>query len=236
MPPSTKARVRRTRDYSRPLTREKIAAAAIDIVRDEGADALSMRKVAAVFGVDVAALYRHVRNKDELLEEAGRLAFQEVELDAPTEADLEARLVTLCTAIRDRIARHPELGIHAGGSPWATPFFARANGLIAEQLHEAGLSGDELVHATQAVLHLVTSVAQSEVLTKTTSRKDNRAFARAIQGALPGPVRGHWPTTRATHDWSVDFDAFIAFYQALFACEPSVIKSITPSGCWKIHA
>ncbi len=209
-PPKRPAR-RRTRGHSRPLTRRKIAAAAIDIVRDEGADALSMRKVAAVFGVDVAALYRHVRNKDELLEETGRLASEQVELVAPTEGDLEDRFLGLCAVIRDRIARHPELGIHSGGSPWATPFFARANGLIAELLCEAGLSGDALVHATQTVLHLVTGIAQSEVLTRATTRSDNRAFARTIYESLSDEVRAHWPATRSAHDWSVDFDVFFDF-------------------------
>jgi len=211
MAPPTRPARRRNRGHSRPLTRRKIAAAAIDIVRDEGPEALSMRKVAAVFGVDVAALYRHVRNKDQLLEETGRLASEQVELDSPSEGGFEDRFVALCAAIRDRIARHPELGIHSGGSPWATPFFARANGLIAELLCEAGLSGDALVHATQAVLHLVTGVAQSEVLTRAASRSDNRAFARTIHESLPDQVKAHWPATRSAHDWSVDFDAFFDF-------------------------
>ena len=62
---------RRNAKYARPLTREKIAAAALEIVRREGQSALSMRKVAGLFEVDVAALYRHVSNKEELLAEIG---------------------------------------------------------------------------------------------------------------------------------------------------------------------
>ncbi|MDJ0851763.1 MAG: TetR/AcrR family transcriptional regulator [Myxococcota bacterium] len=204
-------RHRRKTAHSRPLTRRKIAAAAIDIVREQGPEALSMRRVAATFGVDVAALYRHVRNKDELLEEAGRLASEGVALDAPTEGDLETRFLGLCSAVRDRIGRHPELGIHSGGSPWATPFFARANGLVAEQLHEAGLSGEALVLATQTVLHLVIAMAQSEVLARETPRDQKRAFARTIHESLPEPVRAAWPMASTRIAWSVDFDAFFDF-------------------------
>ncbi len=211
MPPPTRTAGRRKPALSRPLSRRKIAAAAIDIVRDEGLEALSMRRVAAAFGVDVAALYRHVRNKDELLEEAGRLASEQVELDAPKEGDFEARFVGLCRAIRDRIAEHPELGIHSGGSPWATPFFARANGLVAELLHESGLARDALVHATQTVLHLVIAIAQSQVLASETPREQNRAFAKTIYESLPEAVRRAWPTTSARTEWSVDFDAFFDF-------------------------
>lgn len=211
MPPSTKTRRPRARDYSRPLTREKIAAAAIEIVRREGLPALSMRKVAGLFDVDVAALYRHFRNKDELLAEVGRLASEMVDLEAPTEGSWEARFLELAARIRDRIARHPELGIYGGGSPWATPFIARANGLIATLFCEAGLEGPQLLFATQTLLHMVTSVAQSEVMTRGTPSELNRAFAETIYDQLPEEVRKAWPSTSAKNDWSIDFDAFFDF-------------------------
>jgi AcrR family transcriptional regulator len=211
MSPTTKARNRTKPDFARPLTREKIAAAAIEIVRSEGQSALSMRKVAGLFGVDVAALYRHVRNKEELLTEVGRLASEIIDLEAPTEGTWEDRFLELTAQIRARIAEHPELGIYGEGSPWATPFFARANGLIAELLCEAGLTGQELVLATQTVLHLVTSIAQSEVLTRDTPRALNRTFAETIRAHLPEDVEKAWPATRARDAWSIDFDALFEF-------------------------
>ena len=211
MPSPRKSQGRRRPEYSRPLTREKIAAAAIEIVRSEGQAALSMRKVAGLFGVDVAALYRHFRNKDELLAEVGRLASEMVDLEAPRSGSWEKRFFELAESIRDRIARHPELGIYGGSSPWATPFFARANGLIAELFCEAGLEGPQLVFATQTVLHLVTSVAQSEVLTRSTPSELNRAFAKTIHDQLPEEAQKAWPSTSARNDWSVDFDALFEF-------------------------
>jgi AcrR family transcriptional regulator len=198
-------------EYSKPLTREKIASAAIEIVRSEGQSALSMRKVAGLFDVDVAALYRHFKNKDELLAEVGRLASEMVDLETPTEGQWEQRFLGLAQRIRAGIAQHPELGIYGGDSPWATPFFARANGLIAALLCEAGLEGQQLVFATQTVLHLVTSVAQSEVMARGTSTAHNRAFAELIHAQLPEEVRKAWPSTSARTDWSVDFDALFEF-------------------------
>lgn len=211
MPSTRNTHNRQRAEYSKPLTREKIAAAAIEIVRSEGQAALSMRNVAGLFGVDVAALYRHFRNKDELLAEVGRLASEMVDLEAPTEGSWESRFVELAERIRDRIVQHPELGIYGGGSPWATPFIARANGLIAELFCEAGLEGRELVFATQTVLHLVTSVAQSEAMTRGTPRAQNRAFAETIRDQLSDDVRKSWPSTSARHEWSVDFDALFEF-------------------------
>ena len=204
-PPSPKAR------YSKPLTREKVAAAAIEIVRREGQSALSMRKVAGLFGVDVAALYRHFRDKDELLDAVGQLASQTVDLEAPATGSWDSRLIELAERIRNRITEHPELGIYGGDSPFSTPFFARANGLIAELLCEAGLEGRDLVFSTQTVLHLVISVAESETTTRRTPRDQNRAFARTVRDNLSDEVRKSWPSTRSQHEWSVDYDALFEF-------------------------
>jgi AcrR family transcriptional regulator len=186
-----------------------------------------MRKVAGLFGVDVAALYRHFRSKDELLAHVGQLASEMVDLDSPTQGSWEERFIELAERIRDRIAQHPELEIYGGGSPWATPFFARANGLIAELFCEAGLEGTRLLFATQAVLHLVTSVAQSEVLTRDTPSELNRAFAKTIHDQLPEKVRKAWPTTSAEHDWSLDFDSFFDFAlrMLLDAVAPESVRS-----------
>ncbi len=50
------------------LSRERILATALEIADTHGPDALPMRRVATELGVDPMALYRHVRNKDALLD------------------------------------------------------------------------------------------------------------------------------------------------------------------------
>jgi AcrR family transcriptional regulator len=49
------------------ITLERMAAATLRIIRDEGLDAVSMRRVAAELGTGSASLYRHVSSRDELL-------------------------------------------------------------------------------------------------------------------------------------------------------------------------
>ncbi|MGP3965248.1 TetR/AcrR family transcriptional regulator C-terminal domain-containing protein [Nonomuraea sp. 3N208] len=51
------------------ITRERIIAAALDLLDDKGMDALTVRALAARLGVRAPALYWHVRNKQELLDE-----------------------------------------------------------------------------------------------------------------------------------------------------------------------
>lgn len=52
---------------TRGLTLSRIAEAAIDLADTGGLDAVSMNKVAEALGFTAMSLYRHVKNKDELL-------------------------------------------------------------------------------------------------------------------------------------------------------------------------
>jgi len=53
---------------TQPLTLDEIVGAALQIVDDEGLEALSMRRLGSALGVEAMALYRHVPNKDTLLD------------------------------------------------------------------------------------------------------------------------------------------------------------------------
>ncbi|WP_436532464.1 TetR/AcrR family transcriptional regulator C-terminal domain-containing protein [Actinoplanes sp. HUAS TT8] len=50
------------------LSREKVLDAALDLIDAHGLPALSMRKLGAQLGVEAMSLYRHVPNKDALLD------------------------------------------------------------------------------------------------------------------------------------------------------------------------
>ena len=103
------------------------------------------------------------------------------------------------------------LGLCSGGSPWAMPFIARANGMLAKLLHESGLREAELGYATQLALHVVTSAAQSEVLRQKTTEQNNRAFAKTIMEHLPEEVRETWPRVGSETNWSLSFDDFFTY-------------------------
>jgi AcrR family transcriptional regulator len=53
------------------LSRERITAAGKQIVEREGPQALTLKRLGGVLGVDATALYRHFRNKDELIAAIG---------------------------------------------------------------------------------------------------------------------------------------------------------------------
>jgi AcrR family transcriptional regulator len=78
-----------------PLSRERVLDTAIELADREGVEGLSMRRLANELGVVPMALYKHIANKDELLD--GMLDVVVAEIDpARTDADWK-------TAVRERI-------------------------------------------------------------------------------------------------------------------------------------
>ena len=51
-----------------PLNRDRVLAAAVELADEVGIEALSMRRLAQELGVVPMALYKHVANKEELLD------------------------------------------------------------------------------------------------------------------------------------------------------------------------
>lgn len=87
------------------LSREAVTDAARTIVEREGIDALTMRRVARELGSSPMAIYRHVRDKDELLVALlDRLA---AELPRPRfSAQPRERLQQACRVIHDGLAQY----------------------------------------------------------------------------------------------------------------------------------
>ena len=60
------------------LSRDRIVAAARDLVEQEGLDRLSLRKLAASLGVTAPALYDHVASRDEVLRAVAEEGYREL--------------------------------------------------------------------------------------------------------------------------------------------------------------
>ncbi len=61
-----------------PLTRQRVADAALAFIDQHGLDGLSMRKLGAELGVEAMPLYHHVTNKADLLDAVAETLFRNV--------------------------------------------------------------------------------------------------------------------------------------------------------------
>ena len=96
----------RTRPKRVPLSRDRVLRAALELADEGGIGALTMQQIGRRLGVEAMSLYRHVRNKDDILDGIVDLVFAEIELPADRSnwrTVLRARSISTRAALR----RHP---------------------------------------------------------------------------------------------------------------------------------
>jgi AcrR family transcriptional regulator len=89
-----------------PLSRERVLRTAFDLTDNDGVESLSMRKLAQALGVEAMSLYRHVRNKGEIVDGMIDLVFGEIGLPA-TDMDWKMAMRQRAIKAREVLARHP---------------------------------------------------------------------------------------------------------------------------------
>jgi AcrR family transcriptional regulator len=101
---------------SRSTTAERILRAARALFEKDGADAVSMRRVADAVGITPMAIYRHFPNREALLKRISDDSFQEIahHWSARSEGgDVIARLLAIQRIYLDYALAHPHLFDHA---------------------------------------------------------------------------------------------------------------------------
>ena len=89
-----------------PLSKGRVLETAVALADEGGVDALSMRKIAQALGVVPMALYKHVTNKNELLD--GMIDVVVGEIDPPaTGTDWKTAIRRRVLSARRMLQRHP---------------------------------------------------------------------------------------------------------------------------------
>ncbi|MEU6556372.1 TetR/AcrR family transcriptional regulator C-terminal domain-containing protein [Streptomyces sp. NPDC046915] len=89
------------------LTRQAIVTATLKVIDIDGIDAVSMRSVARILGVDPKSLYNHVAGKDGLLDAVAEEILGSMHLPEPT-GDLRDDLLAIGHAFRESALAHPQ--------------------------------------------------------------------------------------------------------------------------------
>ena len=91
----------------RALTREQVVAEALAVISADGVDALSMRALATRLGVVPGALYRHVRNKEQLRDLVLDGVLAEVDCQVDHRLAWTERVKVLAHRLRMVLEDHP---------------------------------------------------------------------------------------------------------------------------------
>jgi AcrR family transcriptional regulator len=129
----------------KPLSSARVLQAAVALADEAGLGAFSMRGLAQELGVVPMALYKHVANKDELLDGMVDIVFSEIEL--PSE-DLDWRSAMRRRAIstREALKRHSwAIGMMESRHPG--PANLLNHNAVMSCLRQAGFSFKMAIHA-----------------------------------------------------------------------------------------
>ena len=96
-----------TRGPGRParLSREQVITAAVALADEQGIEGLTMRSVAHRIGAEAMSLYRHVANKEDLVDGMVDIVFAEIDLPAGTHWRVAIR--GRAVSARQALGRHP---------------------------------------------------------------------------------------------------------------------------------
>lgn len=120
------ARVRR-----RPgLSRERVLAAALELIDLDGVEALSMRRLGRALDRDPMRLYRYAPSKDDLLDGVVELVLAELTVPAAREGEWEDALRRTAHAFRQLALAHPHVVSLLVTRPLATPLGLRPLGTL----------------------------------------------------------------------------------------------------------
>lgn len=171
------------------LTRERVLQAAVALADEAGMQALSMRKLGEQVGVEAMSLYKHVANKDDLLDGMVDSVFGEIEL-APDEPDWRKAMRDRATSVRTVLKRHE----------WAVPLMqSRTNpgpntlshlDALIGLLRAAGFSVILTAHALSVIDAYVYGFAMQEKALPFDTEERSTEVIEHILAAMP---EDDWP-------------------------------------------
>jgi AcrR family transcriptional regulator len=188
-------------------TAERLAAAALEILLAEGAQAVTMRRVAAEAGVTTMATYRHFPNRETLLRTVADDAVAEVTRDWGkwvTAETFEQRffglqkdfldfalgkpnLYTYLVTERRESVRHFPEDFRAGGTPTFGPVFE----VVEQGIREGVLKADDPLEVTLSLTMSVVGLVQLYHGGRVNlSEKDFRELCERTTGRILDGLRG----------------------------------------------
>jgi AcrR family transcriptional regulator len=170
------------------LTREAIVAAGVELVDAAGPDALTMRAVAGRLGSGVMSLYRHVADRDALLDLVLDAMAGEIPA-TPLTGDWRADAAALARDVRSVLLQRPHLTVLlTSRADRGVGGFAALDRALAI-FRSAGLSERDAVEANHALGNLVAGAALWDAVgmggTSGEERRSRLEAAAAAVEALP---------------------------------------------------
>jgi AcrR family transcriptional regulator len=175
---------RRTTRMRAPLNRDRVLRAAVQLADEGGTGALTMQQIGRRLGVEGMSLYRHVRNKDDILDGMVDIVFAEIELPADRSSwrtVLRARSISTRAALR----RHPWAIALMESRMAPGPANLRSHDETLAVLLDSGWSATMATHAYNLVDSYVLGFALQEVNMPFSNAEELAAVGEELLAHVP---------------------------------------------------
>lgn len=182
----------RRREQQPALSRAQIVAAAVRLLDAEGIEALSMRKLGTGMGTAATSLYRHVANKDELIELVVDEVYGELEVPrADTPAEWREAVSRSGHSLRAMALRHPWVASVLGqvGLAYLGPNLMRRSERMLALFQAAGFPPGEADLAMKAVTSYVVGATTGEAAYLSLLARSGRSEQEWLESLRPAAER-----------------------------------------------
>jgi AcrR family transcriptional regulator len=164
--------------------------AAVALAETGGIEALTMRRLGQELGVEAMSLYKHVANKEDLLDGMVDVVFGEIELP-PAGTDWRTAMRRRAVSVRGALTRHP----------WATPLMQsrsrpgpatlRHHDAVIGTLRAAGFPIALVAHAFSALDSYIYGFALQQRSLPFETGEETAALAQSIMAGFPADEYPH---------------------------------------------
>jgi AcrR family transcriptional regulator len=197
--PSIRHRSTRDRPAKAPLSEEAIVDTALAILKSDGLEAVTMRRVAAALDTGAASLYVYLSGREGLLRAMLDRVTATVELEAPDPSRWRTQLQSLLQRLRQVLVAHPGIdAITLFRSPTTEAVLRLTENLLGIML-VGGLDAQDAAWACDIVVMLVTATAREDVVRRPRggSDGDHRQQVDELYEAFAGLPPDQFPLLTA---------------------------------------
>ncbi len=172
------------------LSRERVLRAAVAVADSGGIESLTMRRLGQDLGVEAMSLYKHVANKEDLLDGMVDLVFAEIEFPR-ADLDWKTALRRRMASVREVLVRHRWALRILESRATPGPTTLAHHDAVLGCLRRAGFSVPLAGHAYAVLDSYVFGFVHTELTLPFQSPEETREVAGAIFDQLPPGAYPH---------------------------------------------
>jgi AcrR family transcriptional regulator len=195
MNPPASHRSTRDRPAKAPLSEDAVVDAALAILKSDGLEAITMRRVARAVDTGAASLYVYVSGREGLLQSMLDRVVAAIELEPPDPACWRAQLHSLLQRMHQALVAHPGIAAMTLADPPTTEAILGLTENLLGILLAGGLDPQGVAWASDIFVLLVTAAAREDDVRRPPGRSadDRRAQVNEIYKRFVGLPSDRFP-------------------------------------------